>query len=378
MWIEDPIAQFGAGEVEPTTLDPLEAVTHPVVLASDPKHFYAFESLVHLLESGKARNPVTRALFTLDDVRPLVTARTTAHEYAELVQQLVAFGWSPAHIAEDAPHMTAPTSIGRFHRVWSFVERVMVDHWPRLPLVSVHEMYARWKRYTQFYPQMRRSRAPELLVEARRCDYARNSSAALHRLADRFVGLMQLFCGRHTDVTVRRRTLIHGFTFLAWRRGLPVRFETAYRFLDLRLESDRADMQNFLLRPSTPHDALRRALERELLHRPMDARTPPRMDSLHLEEAVARALAPAHRRYSSTELLDAFASLIHTMPTTTTTTTAKPNSAKRQRLLAPQAPHNLYVMLVRHVEPELGGRCPSIEAALCALPNAPTLSTRRA
>ena len=345
MWIEDPETQFGAGEVEPTTLDPLEAVTHPVVLTSDPKHFYAFESLVHLLESGKARNPVTRAPFALDDVRPLVTARTEAHEYAELVQQLVALGWSPAHLAEDAPRMRPPASIERFRRVWGFVEGVLNDHWPRLPLVSVQEMYARWKRYTRFYAQMRQSRAPELLVEARRRDYAQNSAAELHRLADRFVGLMQLFCGCYTNVTVRRSMLIHGFTFVAWRRGLPVRFETAYRFLDLRLESDRADMQNFLLRPSTPIDAVRRALERE----------PLRPDALHLEEAVARALAPARRRYASYELLEALTAL-----------TGPPHHKRRR--IAPddtRGPHNLYVMLVRHVEPE--SRCRTIEIALSAL-----------
>ena len=378
MWIEDPIAHFGKGEVEPTTLDPLEAVQHPVVLASNPKHFYALETLVRMIESGKALNPVTRAPFTLDDIRPLVTPATLPRDYADLVQLLIAFGWSKAHLAVDAAHIV-PKPMGwidRFQRVW----RVMVEHWARLPLVDVNEMHARWTREAAFDSNVGQTRAAELLLAARRCDYANNSAAELHRLADRFVGLMQLFCGRHTNVVVRRRQLIHGFAFLAWRRGLPVRFETAYRFMDLRIESDRCDMQNFVLRPSTAHDAVRRALAGltpEERHR-LRSFQPAERVSLQLEAAIARA--PARRRYSTAELLTAAvptfmesgaSGRLRLTPIALALSRMGPPFTTTERV-----PPHLYVMLVRHVEER--GVCVPIEAALRSLVGAPiTLFARR-
>jgi hypothetical protein len=242
----------------------------------------------------------------------------------------------------DAAHVEAPPSsvIDRFHRIWGFVDRLMTEHWARLPLVNLTEMHARWTRYAAFDARVRQTHTAELLLAARRSNYAHYSSAALHRLADRFVGLMELFCGPHLhNVIVRRRQLIHGFAFLAWRRGLPVRFETAYRFMDLRVESDRADMQNFLLRPSTPQEAVRRALA---------FTGTSSASSLQLEQAVARALAPARRRYAAAELLGAAAEL---------------RSAKRMRVApAPRVPTNLYVLLVRHVEQ--CGPCPTIAHAV--------------
>ena len=383
MWIEDPIAHFGPGEVEPTTLDPLEAVQHPVVLASNPKHFYALESLVHMLESGKGRNPFTRVPFTLDDVRPLITPRTLAHEYAEVVHLLVAFGWSTVHLAADVLHMNAPwSSINRFQGVWGFVDLVMVEHYSRLPLVNVNEMHARWMRYASFDTRVAPTRAAELLLSARRSDYANNDAADLHRLADRFVGLMQLFCGEHTNVVVRRRQLIHGFAFLAWRRGLPVRYETAYRYLDLRIESDRADMQNFVLRPSTAQEAVRLAMaeftpvERTAFTKPTTKRE---AVSLRLERAVERALAPAHRRYSSAELVNALVDE-ETPPSKKRirTTTPPPLLLLQLRPLSASVPQNLYVMLVRHVEHHRGShRHVSIANALRALVDSPvTLFSR--
>ena len=80
-----------AGECDPITQKPWNAVQRPVLLRADPTHFYEWTPRVQALE----RNPWTQtAIRGINDWEPIVHPGTRYADYAELVRDLARNGWN--------------------------------------------------------------------------------------------------------------------------------------------------------------------------------------------------------------------------------------------------------------------------------------------
>lgn len=310
MWIANPDQHFGRNEVDPIHLDPLCDVHDAVVLSDDAKHFYHLNDLLSMLEMGQALNPCTRRAFSVHDIRLVVTPRTRFKDIDTTLRLLLTCGWTclPEVTSDLSQMRPAPPPnlnyIMAIRRRWEFLRDVMRRY--AIPPIDMHGVKERWERAAVFERNPRIARNGETLLQQQRRGYAGKAQAPLHRLADRFLSMLDALCGSLRNAVFRRRPLVEAFVFVAFAHRQPVTLATAHRLVELRLELNERDPNYYVLRPFTALEAVRRAvpvlsrLERDVLRRPQR-----RAVIGETLQAATRRVLNAARRYSDEELVEA-------------------------------------------------------------------------
>ena len=85
MFVSDPLARYGDGEVCPITLDTFDEAEVPVELSAMPGHFFSWNDAMRTLRT----NPLTRQpIDPARDLEPVLTPQMTYEAYLRSLRRL--------------------------------------------------------------------------------------------------------------------------------------------------------------------------------------------------------------------------------------------------------------------------------------------------